>query len=64
MTVELKGEVLLFISRQSSSLNILQVHACNVYPAETFKINLQSIEIQVLKCFMLCHALREYLAVN
>lgn len=30
MTVELEGEVLLFISRQRSSLNILQVHACHV----------------------------------
>jgi len=53
--VELKGEVLLFISRQRSSLNIFQVHACNVYPAKTFKINLQSIETQVIKCFKLCH---------
>lgn len=58
MTVEMMGEVLLFISRQRSSLNILQVYACNVCPAKTFKINFQSIEIQVLKCFMLYHTER------
>lgn len=55
VTVEPKGEVLLFVSRQNSSLNILQVYACKVYPAKTFKTNLQSIEIQILKCFVLRH---------